>query len=54
MRKQFVRPLLTAAIVALATDVALAGFLPGPFEFSFFTSALNTLFFLPFNLAGCG
>jgi hypothetical protein len=40
-------------IVALTADVVLAGFLPDPFEFSFFTPALTTLFLLPFQLAGC-
>lgn len=54
MRKKIMRLMLTAVIVGMATDVAFAGFLPTPFEFSFFSSALNALFFLPLTLAGCG
>ncbi len=44
---------LAAVIVGIVADVALASVLPGPFEFSFFTSGLTELFLLPFRLAGC-
>lgn len=46
--------LLALLILALAADVAQAAILPAPFEFTFFSSALNALFLLPFQLAGCG
>jgi hypothetical protein len=48
-----VRLVLAIEVVFLTADAARAGFLPGPFEFSFFTSALNGFFLLPFQIAGC-
>ena len=52
--RQLLRLYLAAIFVCLAADIALAGFLPAPFEFSFFTPGLTELFLLPFRLAGCG
>lgn len=45
---------LAIGFISATADVALAGILPGPFSFSFFTPILNTLFLLPFQIAGCG
>lgn len=53
MTRTFTKLVLAALLAGFMADVALAGVLPGPFEFSFFTSGLAKLFLLPFALAGC-
>ncbi len=54
MRRTALKLTLMATIVGIFADVALAGVLPSPFAFSFFTSGLNSIFLWPFALAGCG
>ncbi len=54
MRKTVLKLTLIVMIVGISADVALAGVLPGPFTFSFFTSGLTSVFLWPFALAGCG
>ena len=44
--------LLVLAVLTIA-DQSLAGGLPGPFEFNFFSDALLGLFLLPLSLGGC-
>ncbi len=53
MTRMFTKLALAVVLIGVMADVALASVLPGPFEFSFFTSALPELFLLPFALAGC-
>lgn len=53
MTRILVKLALAAVLLGIVADVALASVLPGPFEFSFFTSGLTELFLLPFRLAGC-
>jgi len=53
MTRRTIRILVAAAFVGLGADFALAGLLPGPFEFSFFPQGLTEFFLLPFSLAGC-
>ena len=54
MRMKWLKLVTVVASVCILADVALAGFLPSPFDFSFFTPGLTNLFLLPFSLAGCG
>ncbi|MCH7705384.1 MAG: hypothetical protein IIB61_09735 [Planctomycetes bacterium] len=47
--------LFAVAVVLTATaQAALAGVLPSPFGFSFFTPELTSIFLFPFALIGCG
>ncbi len=54
MTRKLLKSAVIVAFVGLSARAALAGFLPAPFEFSFFTPGLTELFLLPFALAGCG
>ena len=54
MPRRFRELAAIVVLVGLSAKVALAGFLPSPFEFSFFAPGLTELFLLPFSLAGCG
>lgn len=54
MTRTLLKSAVIVGFVGLSAKAALAGFLPSPFEFSFFTSGLTELFLLPFSLAGCG
>jgi len=54
LTKRLVRILIVAAALGIIADVARASIFPGPFSFTFFTPALNSLFLLPFQIAGCG
>ena len=53
MTRTLFKTAVIAAVLGLSAEVALAGVLPSPFEFSFFTPGLTKLFLLPFSLAGC-
>ncbi len=51
-RNKFVQAFVFLLAFGAVTDCAMA--LAGPLEFSFATGFLNSIFLLPFRLAGCG
>ena len=53
MKHRVIKIMLVVLVVLTIADQTLAGGLPGPFEFSFFTDALLGLFLLPLSLGGC-
>lgn len=52
-RRRLIQIVVFATALNAAAQFAAAQ-LPGPFEFSFASNVLNSLFFVPFRLAGCG
>lgn len=54
MTRRSLKLVAVAGFVCVLTEVAVAGVLPSPFGFSFFTPVLTDLFLLPFSLTGCG
>ena len=53
MKRRVIKVALLVLAVLTIADQSLAGGLPGPFEFRFFTDALLGLFLLPLSLGGC-
>ncbi len=53
MARKLLKFTLIATIVAAAANVALAGGLPGPFEFRFFTDDMTEAVLYALQLAGC-
>ncbi len=53
MKGRVIKIVLVVLVLLTVADQSLAGGLPGPFEFSFFTDALFSLFLLPLSLGGC-
>lgn len=52
-RRRLIQIVVFTTALSAAAQLAVAQ-LPGPFEFSFASNLLNSLFFIPFRLAGCG
>ena len=53
MKRRMLRLFVMVSVFFSVADVAQAGFLPGGFEFGFFTDALRALFTVPFRILGC-
>ncbi|MFQ5413863.1 MAG: hypothetical protein ACE5E6_05335 [Phycisphaerae bacterium] len=52
MARQVFKVAIVAVAVSASADVALAGFLPDPFSFSF-VGPVAAILLLPLQLAGC-
>jgi len=52
-RRRLIQIVVFTTAISAAAQLAVAQ-LPGPFEFSFASNLLNSLFFIPFRIAGCG
>ena len=53
MKRSMLRLFVLVSVFFGVADVAQAGFLPGGFEFGFFSDALSALFTVPFRIIGC-